>query len=115
MAQADAKWLGDGSIVTAGKGLVLTKYDGAWWRMRIVQGSSPVNVKDLGDVTVIHEVTQTNPLDDMEDGTVIFFDGATAAELEGGNWYLPGVEDPVTSDQMILTVISDPDSIQVLN
>ena len=115
MGLADAKWLGDGSIVTAGKDLVLTKHDGAWWRMRIVQGSSPVNTKDLGDVTVIHEVTQTNPLDDMEDGTVIFFDGTTAAELDCGNWYLPGVEDPVTSDQMILTVISDPDSIQVLN
>lgn len=115
MDLADAERLGNGSIVMAGNRLVLTKHDGVWWKMRIIQGSSPVNVKDLGDVTVIHEVPRTNPLVDMDDGTVIFFDGTTAAELFYGNWYLPGVEDPISSEHMITSVIADPDSIQVLN
>lgn len=115
MDLADAERLGNGSIVMAGNGLVLIKHGGAWWKMSITRGSSPVNDKELGDVTVIHEAPRTNPLDDMEDGTVIFFDGTTAAERSYGNWYLPGVEDAISSEHMITSVIVDPDSIQVLN
>lgn len=115
MDLADAERLGNGSIVMAGNGLVLTKHGGAWWKMSIVRGSSPVNNDNLGDATVIHEVPRTNPLDDMEDGTVIFFDGTTAAELFYGNWYLTGVEDAISSEQMITSVIVDLDSIKVLN
>lgn len=109
------KSLGEGSIVMNEAGRMFMKMNGGtWWRMQIVSGSAPVNIDNLGKLTLLHKA-EHNPLEGLKKGSIITFgDGEVAVKRRVDFWKIPGSVYEFTDEELLSSVISDPTSVEVL-